>query len=140
MQLDRIIKKVKGLDYSTNEQDNDSVKQLAVQPARLSPIDKFNVKADIKVQVLTVFEILGKASKLKEVQAEYHKLSGNAFNIREVLRGLNRQRILIMIREKDANRGFLWVKRDWLQDGVLMDKYKPEGFDWMYQANNLIYQ
>jgi hypothetical protein len=140
MQLDRIIKKVRGLDYSTNEQGNDSVKQLAVQPAQLSPIDKFNVQADIKVQVLTVFEILGHAAKLKDLQYEYHKLSGNAFNIREVVRGLNRQRILLMIREKDSIRGVLWVKKEWVRNGVLMDEYKPEGFDMFYQASNLIYE
>ena len=138
MQLDRIIKKVKGLDYS-NELDND-VKQLAVQPAQLAPIDKFNVQADIKVQVLTVFEIIGHAAKLKDLQYEYHKLSGNAFNIREVVRGLNRQRILLMIREKDSIRGVLWVKKEWVRNDVLLDEYKPEGFDMFYQAGNLIYE
>lgn len=43
-----IIKKVKGLDYS-DEPDNDNIKQLALQPVQLSPIHKFNVQADIKV-------------------------------------------------------------------------------------------
>ncbi|MEP7374781.1 MAG: hypothetical protein ABI675_15400 [Chitinophagaceae bacterium] len=143
MQVDRIIKKVKGLDYSSDIDSND-VNPLALSPVinqqPIAPIDKFNVQADIKVQVLTVFEILGHAAKMKDIQYEYHKLSGNAFNIREVVRGLNRQRILLMIREKDSIRGVLWVKKEWVRNGVLLDEYKPEGFDMFYQASNLIYE
>lgn len=142
MQVDRIIKKVKGLDYS-NDEINDSVKQLEVKSNSQQQIEhtpKFSKTSDIKVQVLTVFEIIGKAAKLKDLQYEYHKLSGNAFNIREVVRGLNRQRILLMIREKDAHRGVLWVKKEWVKNSVLLDEFKPEGFDLFYQPSNVIYE
>lgn len=142
MQVDRIIKRVKGIDYS-NDIVNNNVMQLDVMPVTnqlADPINKFNKTSDIKVQVLTVFEIVGKASKLKDLQFEYHKLSGNVFNIREIVRGLNRQRIILMIRERNTHRGVLWVKTEWVRNGVLLDEYKPEGFDLFYQAANLIYE
>jgi hypothetical protein len=142
MQVDRIIKRIKSIDYS-NDVNNDSVKQLEVKATNnkaIAPANKFPKTSDIKVQILTVFEILGKAAKLREIQAEYHKLSGNAFNVREVVRGLHRQRILLMIREKDAHRSVFWVKKEWINNGVLLDEFKPEGFDLFYQASNLIYE
>jgi len=140
MQVDRIIKRVKGFDDANND-ENDSQTKLEIKPInQLSPVKKISETSDIKIQVLTVFEMVGKACKLKDLQFEYHKLTGNAFNIREVVRGLHRQRILVMMRERHNHRGVLWLKREWTRNGVLLDEFKPEGFDLLYNPAELIFE
>jgi len=142
MQVDRIIKKVKSVDYS---EDNllDNPMQLEIKEAAspvLAPVKTFSKSADIKVQILTVFEMIGKAAALKDIQHQYFQLTDKAYNIREVVRGLNRQGIVLMIRVKDSQRGVLWVKKDWVRNGCLLDQYKPEGFDLFYQATELLFE
>jgi len=46
----------------------------------------------------------------------------------------------MMIKEKSANRGILWVKKEWVENGQLLDEYKPEGFDLLYKGENLRYE
>lgn len=141
LQVDRIIKKVKGLEYGLVDEQEEILK-IDTKPTKhnVLPVNSFNNRADLKVQVLSVLDLIGKAAKMKDLQAEYHRISGNAYSIREAVRSLNRQRIILMMRQKDAMRGVLWVRKEWLLNGVLMDEYKPEGFDVFYQPSNLIYE
>ena len=141
MQVDRIIKRIKSVDYS-NEIGSDNAKQLETTIAINPPVKPISLSTstDIKVQILRVFEILGKASKLSQIQGEYTRLTGSNYNIRDVVRGLKQSKILLMLKLIDSHRGILWVKRDWVRNGVLLDEYKPEGFDLFYQASNVIYE
>lgn len=140
MQVDRIIKRIKGLNYDAADSMEEPLK-LEVKPAEkaVMPVN-FGVSTDLKVQVLAVIDQIGKAVKLKDIQSEYHRVSGNAYSVREAVRSLNRQHILLMMRQRDAVRGVLWVRRDWVINGVLLDQYKPEGFDLFYQPSNIIYE
>jgi hypothetical protein len=141
MQVDRIIKKIKALNYDATDSMDEPLR-IDVKPAdkRIIPLNTFNKTTDIKIQVLSILDSIGKAAKLKDLQIEYHRISGKAFNIREAVRSLNRQRIILMMRQSDAIRGVLWVRKEWLLNGVLMDEFKPEGFDLFYQPSNLIYE
>lgn len=143
MQVDRIIKKVKSVDYSND--NNGENKQLETTIAVKQPVVpvkpvSLSTSTDIKVQILRVFEILGKASKLSQIQQEFTKLTGSNYNVRDVVRGLKQSKILLMLKLIDSHRGILWVKKDWVRNGVLLDEYKPEGFDLFYQPSNLIYE
>lgn len=138
MQVDRIIKRVKCGTYSEDEMP-EKPKQLQVAPIAQKP-KTLTPSADIKVQILRVFDVLGIAATLKQLQNEYKAISGNNYNIRETVRSLHKSTLIKMVRDKNASRGFMWVKSEWLEDGQLMDKYKPEGFDLLYKAENLIYE
>jgi hypothetical protein len=141
MQVDRIIKRVKNVDYSNDDSNKQIETTIAIkQPVALSKPVSVSTSTDIKVQILRVFEILGKASKLSQIQDEFTKLTGSNYRIRDVVRGLKQSRILCMLKLIDSHRGILWVKRDWVRNGVLLDEYKPEGFDLFYQASNVIYE
>lgn len=144
MQVDRIIKRVKNVDYS-NDINSNSTNQLETTIAITQPVVpskpvSLSTSTDIKIQILRVFEILGKASKLSQIQGEFTKLTGSNYNIRDVVRNLKQARILQMLKLIDSHRGILWVKKDWVRNGVLLDEYKPEGFDLFYQASNVIYE
>lgn len=133
MQLDRIMKQVKEGKYLTPptiEQSKD------VKPVRV----EFPQKADLKVQILMVFDILKKAVKLNDVQDEYDKLNGHHYPVRDTMRSLQNSKLIVMIKEKGASRGFLWAKSEWIENGHLADQYKPEGFDLLYKPDNLIYE
>lgn len=86
MQIDRIMSRLKAIEYSPAIVDNTQTSN-EVASIEMNSRDNFPKTADIKLQVLRVFEILGKASQR-----------------------------------------------------VLLDEYKPEGFDLFYQPSNVIYE
>ncbi len=138
MQIDRIIKKIKASEYSfSGEVNSIDMPVTPVQPEQ-SPV--FPKNADLKVQILKVFDILGKASKLQDIQNEYNRLNEGSYPLRDTIRSLQGSKLLVMIRVKNAGRGFLWAKADWIQNGELLGEYKPEGFDLFYKPENLVYE
>lgn len=132
MQVDRIMKKIRGGEYM-----NQAITTLEVIPTTESKQLEFPKQANIKVQALKIFDIVRCAAKLKDIQDEYYKLTGSNYNLRETLRTLHSSKRLLMVKEKDANRSIFWVKPEWVDNGVLLDEYKPEGFDILYKADNL---
>jgi hypothetical protein len=142
MQIDRIIKRVKSLEYSPDgdisqpkEISQQSTPIPATQPAKSLPR-----KSDIKVLILRAFDILGKASTLAEIQAEFNQINGSNYNIKEVVRAMKNAGFIKIIRQKNSTRGFLWVKADWIINGQIADNYKTDGFDVLYKPENLVYE
>lgn len=139
LQVDRIISRIKGIEYS--EGGGNYPEQIAVQAKpEETPAITFPTSSDIKIQVLRLFDILGQAASLQQLQEEFTKITGNSYKIREAARALHNVGILKMIKYKNASRGFLWVKTEWIKDGALLDKYKPLGFDLLHKPENLIFQ
>ena len=125
-QLDRIIKQVKDGIFP-NDNDSLELKEDSIkQPVVFSQSFK---SADMKVQILRVLDGIGKAVKLQIIQDEYNRLSEPRYEIRDTVRSLQNSLKLKMIKEKGATRGFLWAKAEWIDNGQLLEQYKPEGFD-----------
>jgi hypothetical protein len=123
LQVDRIIKRVKSLGYS-NDEYNEPVNELDTtsSPKQLAAtVNTFPATGDIKLQILFIFDLLKVAVRLSEIQTEYHKLTGNAYNIRETVRSLHRAGLLRMMRRKDSTHSICWVKTDWITNGQLAD-------------------
>ena len=137
MQLDRIIKGIKEGKYSSDINTHERIETANKQPVVFNQSFK---TADIKVQVLKVFDSIGKAVKLQTIQDEYNRLAETKYPIRDTVRSLQNSDKLKMIKEKGASRGFLWAKADWIDNNQLLDQYKPEGFDMLYKAENLEYE
>jgi hypothetical protein len=136
MQVDRIIKKIKNGEYMgyTNAMI------LEIQPKQpvISQRIAFPKNTDTKVLVLKAFDNLGQLASLKQVQTEYDVLSGgNTQSIREPMRTLNRTGLILLMKEKKADRAAFWAKREWVENGKLIDQYKPEGFDLLYPEQNI---
>ncbi|MBS1917466.1 MAG: hypothetical protein JST87_14400 [Bacteroidetes bacterium] len=142
MQIDRIIKRIRTGKLLNEESLGDAgiVVDAPQITNAIAPLNEFPKNADIKVQIIRVFELHRKAAKLKELQNIYNKLNETHYNIREPLRSLHRSRIVRMIREKDASRGIFWVKSEWIENEQLLDEFKPDGFDMLYKADNLEYE
>ena len=135
MHVDRIIKKIKDGEYFGSGDIIRIEAKEAVIPNRIA----FPKHTDTKVIVLKAFDNLGQVASLKQVQDEYNKLSGNTQNIRETVRSLNNSKLIVMMKEKEANRGIFWLKSEWIADGEVLDQYKPEGFDLLYKSDNLLF-
>lgn len=135
MQVDRIIKKIKTGEYLSS----DNVTQIQLLPAKQIEPKPFPMHANLKLQVLRVFGMINRAAKLKEIQKEYQKLTGFNYELRDTVRSLHQSQLLYAIREKGAQRSILWVKKEWVENGVLLDAYKPDGFDLLYRPENLEY-
>jgi hypothetical protein len=145
MQIDRIIKRVvKASDIETADYRPITNTQLTQLPASQGskPIEATDLNNiyDLKVLVINIFNSLGKATKLKEIQAEYFRITGQVYNIREIVRSLHRSKIVCMIRLKHSSRGVYWVKAEWVNHGTLLDEYKPIGFDNFYKAEDFIFE
>lgn len=141
MQMDRIIKRVKGGNYSNDATPMLSapVKQLNVDNTAIT-ISATPQPLDIRIAILRVFDLLGKASKLKEVQEEYNKISGHPYNIRENVRSLHKALLLKEMKDKTVPRSVYWVKADWIEHGQLGDNYKPAGFDLFHKPDNTYFE
>lgn len=142
MQIDRIVKRVREGEYTGQLPQQAQITELIAVPVQPSiiPLTGFPKEADIKVQVIKVFDDLRKASRLGEIQSRYYELSGSNYNLRETIRSLHRARLVKLVRVKDSARGMFWLKADWIQNGQIMEDYKPEGFDLLYKPESLIFE
>ncbi|MDR3711455.1 MAG: hypothetical protein P4L51_01465 [Puia sp.] len=136
-EIDKLIKRIKygnvnlGLTKG-NIPENDGEDNDSVSASRAFPL-----KADLKVQVIRVMDILGEASKLNAIQEKYKELTGIKHNLREVVRSLNKHDILKLLQPKGIERGLYWIKAEWLENGVLKDKHKFEGFDLLFTEDSI---
>jgi hypothetical protein len=136
--IDKVIKKVKtgNLNFTQSVvEDTENIEHIK-QKSFIFP-----QKAGLKVQVLSIFDLIGKACKIRDIQTEFNALTGSNINIRETLRTLNKAELIKLMKDKNEFRGYFWVKTDWLQDNgkTLKDEHKFEGFDMLYKADNLEY-
>lgn len=135
MHVDRIIKKIKNGEYFGS---GEIIRLEAIEktiPQRIA----FPKNTDTKVIILKAFDNLGQVASLKQIQDEYTKISGNSHNIRDTVRSLNNSKLIVMMKEKSADRGIFWLKSEWIENGQVLDQYKPEGFDLLYKPDNLIF-
>lgn len=138
MQVDRIIKRVKTGIYSDEPlQPIEAPKQLQVAPVKKTPLPSI---ANTKIQVLKVFDVLGVACTLKQVQTEYTAMTGDKSNIRDIVRSLQKSTLVKLLRVEPAIRGIMWVKSEWVIDLQLEDSRKPDGFDVLYDINCTVYE
>lgn len=138
MQLDRIIKRVKTGTYSDEVLEPvQAPKQLEVAPIKKTPLPSI---ANTKIQVLKVFDVLGVACTLKQIQVEYTAMTGDKSNIRDIVRSLQKSTLVKLMKVKPAIRGIMWVKSEWVIDGQLEEKRKSEGFDVLYTTGSLIFE
>ena len=139
MQIDGIIKRVQDRGYETIE----PVKEIPATKQRNDSIEHSNYfpkTADIKIQVLRVFDVVGHAAKLSELQEEYTKLSGSDYNIREIIRSLRTSGLVKIMKQQKAGRGLLWVNSGWIENGHLLDTHKAEGFDTLNLVNRMQFE
>ncbi len=139
--LDKAIKGMKEGNYSAllnNDAPVTSIELVEVKAPQLT-YAQFPTKANIKVQLLTIIDMIGKACKLKDIQDEFTRLTASKFNVREPIRTLHKAGRLLLMREIDANRGIYWVKSEWVEDGILLPQYKFEGFNLLYNDSNIEY-
>lgn len=119
-----LFKGTKGNDTAMLEDDDHETQQPKAFP----------VKADLKVQVIKIFDMLGVACKLCDVRDKYKELTGHTANLRETLRNLNKHDILKLIQPKGTMRGLYWVKTEWLEENGtrLKEQHRFDGFDLLY--------
>ena len=137
MQLDRIIKRIKEGNYAGEVLEIEPIESQSRQPVVFTQSFK---TADTKVQILRVFDVVRIASKLQVIQDKFNELTQTNYNIRDIIRSLQRSGKVRMMKEKNASRGFLWVKSEWLDNGQLLEEFKPEGFDMLYKPEDLIFE
>jgi hypothetical protein len=136
MQIDRIMTRIRKIEYAPGIQD--SLPVLQDVPVNIDIKADFPKTADIKIQVLRVFDILGKASQLADLQREFTEITGSHYKIREAVRAMHSTGVLKMLKYRNASRGFMWIKRDWIENNELLDKFKPLGFDLLYSKEDLL--
>lgn len=140
MQVDRIMKRITDIGLVNETNDTNQVLNIAPIIKSIQQRKPISQGSNMKLIVLRVFDIIGHACTLKDIQTEYNKVSDNTYNVRESVRSLHGQQLLKMVKDKVRMRGFAWVKTDWLIDGELAEKHKPEGFDLLYPPDTVMFE
>jgi len=132
-EIDKVIKRIRygnlnlGLSKVNAPNDNDLDKPESQQR------QDFPLKADLKIQAIKIFDIIGVACKLSDIRDKHHEITGLRINFRETLRNLNRHDILKLVQPKGNVRGLYWIKAEWIdEDGKLKEQHKFQGFELMY--------
>jgi hypothetical protein len=135
--IDKLIKKIKygnlNLGLSKGAKGSKLIDEDIEEPV-IQQSQGFPLKADLKVQVIKIMDLLEVASKLGDVRDKYKELTGHTVNLRETLRNLNKHQILKLIQPKGTMRGIYWIKAEWLEENgtKLKEQHKFEGFDLLY--------
>jgi len=137
MQIDRIIKRVKCGTFSN---ESAPITPQISQPAIVAKAAISLTNTDnLKIQLLRVMDVIGKGCKLKTIHEEYNKQTGNKYPIRDALRALQEAGLVRLAKEKENTRGFMWVKREWVENGRLKNEHKPHGYDMLYREEDIIF-
>jgi hypothetical protein len=132
-ELDKLIKRIKYGNQNLGLSKGMPVELLDEESNKDVQLRPFPLKSELKVQVIRIFDILGVACKLNDVQDKLKEFTGFYVNLRETLRNLNKHEILKLMQPKGTMRGLYWVKAEWLDnEGKLKEQYKFEGFDLLY--------
>ena len=133
--IDKVIKRIKygNLNIGLSPEDKKTYYENTESDTE-PPVKTFPLKADLKVQAIKVFDVIGVACKLRDVQEKYKELTGLNSNLRETLRNLNKHEILKLVQPKGTQRGLYWIKSEWLEDNGtrLKEQHKFEGFDLLF--------
>lgn len=132
-EIDKLIKRIKYGNQTLGLSKGLPVESVAANDNESQRDTVFPLKSELKVQVIKIFDIVGVACKLKDVQDKYKEFTGMYVNLRETLRNLNKHDILKLMQPKGTMRGLYWIKAEWLdEDGKLREQYKFDGFDLLY--------
>ncbi len=141
--IDKLIKKIKmgtfALDSSHENTPNIVAPTDNVDKSPEQAKSEFPLRAELRVQVISVMDMIGVACRLKAIQDKYKELTGLTVNLRETTRTLSKHKILRLLKPKGTERGLYWVKEDWLEaDGTrLKEQHKFEGFSLIYNDEDL---
>ena len=132
--IDKVIKRIKYGNLNLGLSQDNKTYYENIEDENPAPVKAFPLKADLKVQVIKIFDVIGVACKLSDVRDKYKELTGLNSNLRETLRNLNKHEILKLIQPKGGQRGLYWVKTEWLEDNGarLKEQHKFEGFDLLF--------
>ena len=132
--IDKLIKKIKYGNLNLGLTKGSKIIESAIVEDETIHQPVFPLKADLKVQVIKVFDLLGVACRMGDVRDKLKEMTGHPTNIRETLRNLNRHDILKLVQPKGTMRGLYWVKTEWLDENGtrLKEQHKFEGFDLLY--------
>jgi hypothetical protein len=132
--VDKLIRKVKTGVFNLNSPE------IIVEENKEPELTQtFPANSNLKVQILFIFDLIGVACRLKDVQEKYKELTGINMNIRETLRTLNKHELLKLLRPKNTERGLYWVKTSWLENNntTLKDEHKFQGFELLYSNDRI---
>ena len=112
--IDKLIKKIKYGNLNLGLTKGNKADTLELNDDTKQQPQAFPLKADLKVQAIKIMDLLGVASKLKDIRDKYHEITGMNVNLRETLRNLNKHEIIKILQPKGNIRGLYWVKTEWL--------------------------
>ncbi len=141
-EIDKVIKKIKYGNLNLRLSQGTKIENDLIENDTKQQPQSFPMKADLKVQIIKIFDIIGVACKLRDVQEKYKELTGINHNLRESLRNLNKHEILKLIQPKGTIRGLYWAKAEWLEDNGtrLKEQHKFEGFDLLFTDDMVEYK
>jgi hypothetical protein len=139
--IDKLIKKIKYGNLNFGLTKGNKVDAPETNADEKQQPQAFPLKADLKVQAIKIMNLLGVASKLKDIRDKYHEVTGLNVNFRETLRNLNKHEILKILQPKGNIRGLYWIKAEWLDEhNNLKEQHKFDGFELLFSDDMIEYK
>src|SRR5690242_9913599 len=99
-EIDKVIKRIKYGNLKLGLSQGIAIDETNNEDTKPQGTQGFPLKADLKVQIIKIFDMIGVACRLKDVQDKHKELTGIYHNLRESLRNLNKHEILKLIQPK----------------------------------------
>jgi len=132
-EIDKLIKKIKYGNQTLGLSKGSKADKFIDELDEPQQPQAFPLKADLKIQVLKVMDMIGVACKLKDIAEKYHEITRLHVNFRETLRNLNKHELLKLLQPKNSIRGLYWVKTEWLdENNNLKEQHKFDGFELLF--------
>lgn len=92
----------------------------------------------VKKQIIQIMDAKLMPVKFNDLQSEYATLTNSKYQIRDILRGMNKQGVIRILKINNSNKHAYWVKDEWIDkdkellkegfDGGLNSMYSPDEF------------
>ena len=121
--LERVIKKIK-LGTFTSDLAANNLAVISNTPETLDLIPEkkqidFPLRGELRVQVISVFDLIGVACKLKDIQDKYKELTGLRPNLRETVRTLYNTKYSVYSNHAELNAECIGLKKNgWKERGA----------------------
>ena len=108
-------------------------------PLQSTPL--FPVTASLQAQILAAFDMAKKPLKMGEVAETIQNQTGQLFDVRETVRGMNKNFKLILMKINNSNKLSYWIKPEWYdkESKGIKNEYKLENMDILYDADKIEY-
>lgn len=99
----------------------------------------FPSSSSLQTQILAALDLAKRPLKMTEIGDTIYKQTGQSIDVRETVRGMNKNYKIVLMKINNSNKMSFWIKPEWYdrEKKFIKDEYKLENMDIMYEKENV---